>query len=87
MLLSPPGGLRFPLGRSQDGSFPSAKILLPVISFSFAVLRCFSAEAGGASPLKMSLPERSLNFLPVIFFAVFGALSMLASPNEKVLAC
>jgi hypothetical protein len=62
-------------------------MLLPVISFSFAVLRCFSAEAGGASPLKMSLPERSLTFLPVIFFAVFGVLSMLVSPNEKVLAC
>jgi hypothetical protein len=37
--------------------------------------------------LKMSLPVRSVNFLPVIFFDVFGALSVLVSPNEKVLTC
>uniref|UniRef100_A0A0E0EEM4 Secreted protein n=1 Tax=Oryza meridionalis TaxID=40149 RepID=A0A0E0EEM4_9ORYZ len=34
---------------------------LPVISFSFAVLRCFSAVPGAASPLKMSLPVRLKN--------------------------
>ncbi|MFS7937203.1 hypothetical protein Hanom_Chr05g00424871 [Helianthus anomalus] len=70
MLLSPPGGLRAPR-KSLDSAFPSAKMLLPLISRSFAELICFSADAGTSSPLKILFPESSVNFWLGIFFAVF----------------
>ncbi|BAS79370.1 Os02g0574701, partial [Oryza sativa Japonica Group] len=67
---------------SREATFPSAKMLLPLISLSFAVLRDFSAEPGGASSLKMLLPVNSWNFWLWIFLAVLTAGS---SPNMILL--
>lgn len=83
MLLSPPGGLRTPPKYSLDSAFPSANILLPLISRNFAELSGFSADAGGASPLKIPFPESSENFWLGIFFAVLINDSSLEAP----LAC
>lgn len=82
MLLSPPGGLRAPRKQSLVSAFPSAaNMLLPVISLSLALLRHFSADPGGASPLKMLFPVSSANFWSCIFFEVFGG----SSPNKILL--
>nr|ACR35255.1 unknown [Zea mays] len=81
MLLSPPGGFRMPPRYSRGAGVPSAKMSLPLISFSFAELRDFSAEEGTSS-LKMLLPVSSWNFWLWIFFAVFTTGSSL---NEMLL--
>lgn len=77
MLLSPPGGLRAPR-QTRDSTFPSAKMLLPLISRNLAELSGLS-DAGGVSPLKMSFPDSSANFLSGIFLEVFTTCSELLS--------
>lgn len=82
MLLSPPGGLRAPRTGSLVSAFPSANMLLPVISLSLALLRGFSADPGGTSSWKILLPVSSANFWSCIFFVVFVT---GASPNKILL--
>ncbi|KAB8095575.1 hypothetical protein EE612_023698, partial [Oryza sativa] len=62
---------------SRGAAAPSAKMSLPLISFSFAELRDFSADAGVASSLKMLLPVNSWNFWLWIFFDVLTTGSSL----------
>lgn len=61
---------------------PSANISLPLTSCNFATLSGFSADPGGVSPLKMSLPVSSWNFWLWIFFAV---MSLDTSPKMTLL--